>query len=367
MKIELQEGLTVRDLVAGYENNDERGVVAFGGELDVRPAYQREFVYKDKQRDAVIETVTKSFPLNVMYWSACEDGRYEIIDGQQRTISLCEYVSNQFTINNMFFKNLPNDRQEQILSYELMVYVCSGDDSERLDWFRTINIAGEKLTEQELRNATYHGPWTADAKRQFSKPNCKAQEVGSAYLNGSAIRQDYLETAIEWINDGKVDDYMARNQDAPNANELWLHFQSVIAWVKATFPEYRKEMKGLNWGELYAAHSGWALDSVALGTEIARLMADGEVTAKKGIYAYVLSGETKYLNLRQFAEWERRGAYERQKGICPSCAAEGKPDAHHELAGMHADHIIPWHKGGKTVEENCQMLCAFHNSSKGGR
>ena len=201
MKIELKE-ITVRELTNGYQDNEENGVVGFGGKLDIRPPYQREFIYKDKQRDAVINTVTKNFPLNVMYWAVREDGTYEVIDGQQRTISLCQYKIGDFAYLFKYFHNLKDDEKEQILNYKLMVYVCSGTESEKLEWFKTINIAGEKLTDQELRNAVYTGPWIADAKRYFSKNGCVAYNLGSDYLIGSAIRQEYLDTAIKWISKG---------------------------------------------------------------------------------------------------------------------------------------------------------------------
>ena len=228
MKIELKE-ITVRDLTNGYEDNEENGVLGFGGQLDIRPPYQREFIYKDKQRDAVINTIIKDFPLNVMYWAVREDGNYEVIDGQQRTISICQYVEGDFAFNKRYFHNLQKDEQEQILNYKLMVYLCSGADSEKLEWFRTINIAGEKLTDQELRNAVYSGSWVSDAKRYFSKTGCAAYGIASDYVNGSPIRQDYLETAIKWISDDNIEQYMAEHQHDPNASALWIYFQSVIS------------------------------------------------------------------------------------------------------------------------------------------
>lgn len=227
--------ITVRELADGYIDNEEGGVIGYSGKLDIRPPYQREFVYKEKQRDAVIDTVKKGFPLNVMYWATREDGTYEVIDGQQRTISLCQYVNGDFSFEFKFFHTLCNDEQERLLNYELTVYVCTGTDSEKLGWFRTINIAGEKLTDQELRNAVYCSPWLADAKRHFSKNGCAAYMLGSKYLNGSPIRQDYLETAIKWISHDNVETYMGKHQHDPNANELWLYFQNVIQWAGATF------------------------------------------------------------------------------------------------------------------------------------
>ena len=213
--------ITVRELADGYKDNDEEGVVGYGGKLDIRPQYQREFIYGVKESEAVINTVTKDFPLNVMYWSVRKDGNFEVIDGQQRTISICQYVKGDFSFQTLYFDNLPDDKQEQILKYKLTVYQCTGTDSERLDWFRTINIAGKPLTDQELKNAVFAGSWVSDAKRYFSKTGCAAFKIGQDYLNGAPIRQDYLETAIDWISDGKIDDYMGKHQKAKNAIKLW--------------------------------------------------------------------------------------------------------------------------------------------------
>ena len=241
MKIDLVN-IRVEDLVSGYQDNLEEGVIGYGGKLDIRPPYQREFVYNEKQRDAVIDTITKNFPLNVMYWAVRDDENFEIIDGQQRTISVCQYVCGDFSFQDKYFSNLQNDQQKQILDYELTVYLCKGSDSEKLDWFRTINIAGAKLTDQELRNAVYHGSWVSDAKRYFSKTGCAAYQIGSDYIKGSPIRQEYLETAIKWINSNEINKYMAENQDKPTAIELWNYFQTVISWVESTFPVKRKKI-----------------------------------------------------------------------------------------------------------------------------
>lgn len=359
MDIELKQ-ICVRDLVEGYEDNNEGGVKGYDGKLNIRPPYQREFVYKDKQRDAVINTLTRDFPLNVMYWAVCADGTYEVIDGQQRTISICQYVEGDFAFNERYFHNLQSDEQEQILNYKLMIYLCSGTDSQKLEWFRTINIAGEKLTEQELRNAVYAGSWLSDAKRYFSKTDCAAYNIGSDYLVGTPIRQDYLETVISWINNGDIEAYMAKQQNKPNANELWLYFQSVISWVKATYVKYRREMKGVDWGSLYAEFKDAELDSAKLEAEIAKLMADDDVSKKKGIYHYVLTRKEKHLSIRAFTDNQKREAYERQKGICTVCKE------HFDIAEMEADHITPWHAGGKTDAANCQMLCKEDNRRKSG-
>ena len=359
MKIELKE-ITVRELANGYKDNAEEGVIGYGGKLDIRPPYQREFIYKDKQRDAVINTITKKFPLNTMYWSVRKDGNYEIIDGQQRTISVCQYVKSVFSIDGLAFHNLPKDKKQQILNYRLMIYFCSGTESERLDWFRIINIAGEKLTDQELRNAVYSGSWVSDAKRYFSKTGCVAYQVGSDYLSGSAIRQEYLETALDWISEGKIEKYMSKHQHDKNAKVLWDYFQEVIEWSKTIFANYRKEMKGVPFGTLYNEFKGKKLDAKKLEKEIAKLMEDEDVTNKKGIYSYVLTRKEKFLNIRVFTDKQKREAYERQKYICPVCKKKYK------IEEMEADHTTPWHEGGKTISENCQMLCKDDNRRKSG-
>ncbi len=360
MKIQLKE-ITIKEVTNKYINDNEEGVVGYGGKLNIRPKYQREFVYKDHQRDAVIETVRKNFPLNVMYWVKNEDGTYEVMDGQQRTISICEYVAGKFSLNFQYFHNLEEIEKEQIFNYKLMVYFCEGNDKEKLDWFKTINIAGEKLTDQELRNAIYTGTWLTDAKRHFSKSGCPAYNIAGDYLNGSAIRQDYLETAIDWISDGDIEQYMADHQHDKNADELWKYFQKVIDWVLATFPNYRREMKGVQWGELYNKFKDKKLNTKKLELEIGLLMQDEDVNNKPGIYDYVLSGNERSLNIRAFTDKQKREAYERQKGICIKC------ENHFGLEDMEADHITPWHAGGKTISTNCQMLCKQDNRTKSGK
>jgi len=360
MKIDLKE-ITIKTLTDGFVDNDEQGVVAYGGKLDIRPPYQREFIYKDKQRDAVIASVRKDFPLNVMYWAVRTGGDYEVIDGQQRTLSICQYVKGDFSIDGLAFHNLQDDQQKQILDYKLMIYFCSGSDSEKLDWFRTINIAGEEHTAQELRNAVYAGPWTADAKRHFSKTGCAASGLASDYMTGSPIRQDYLETAIDWKSKGKIEEYMSKHQHDQDAKELWDYFRKVIDWVKCTFPEYRGEMKYVQWGLLYNQFNGKKFIAQKLEKEIAKLMEDEDVTKKSGIYPYVLDGDESHLNIRTFSDKMKREAYERQKGVCVKCK---KKFGFEEMEG---DHIKPWHEGGKTDAKNCQMLCKDDNRRKSGK
>ena len=361
MNIELKE-ITVRELTKGYEDNEEAGVVGYDRKLDIRPPYQREFIYKDKQRDAVINTIIQDFPLNILYWAVREDGNYEVIDGQQRTISISQYVEGDFSFNNRYFHNLQKDEQEQILDYKLMVYLCSGTDSEKLEWFKIINIAGEKLTEQELRNAVYSGSWVSDVKRYFSKSSCPAYGIGSDYLTGSPIRQDFLQTAIKWISEDKIEEYMAEHQHDKNASALWIYFQAVISWIEATFPKKRtKFMKGVDWGSLYNEFKDEVYDTEAIEEEIVKLILDDDVSKKSGIYPYVLTRKEKYLSIRAFTEAIKQKVYEKQKGICVICKE------HFELNEMEADHITPWHEGGKTNEVNCQMLCKECNRRKSGK
>lgn len=337
MKIKLHE-IPVRDVVNGYVDSAENGVVGYGGKLNIRPAFQREFIYKDKQRDEVIHTVVRNFPLNVMYWVKSDDGMPRK------------------------FGNLTATEQSQILDYPLMIYICEGTDKEKLDWFKIINIAGEQLTAQELRNAIYTGEWLTEAKKYFSKTKCPAYQIAGDYLNGSAIRQNYLETALKWIaarDNIEIEDYMSQHQHDTNCNELWLYFQSVINWVKAMFPKYRsKLMKGLDWGIYYNKYGTGKYDPKSLEARIVELLDDEDVSNQKGIYEYLLDGQEKHLSIRAFSPKMARTAYEQQKGICPKC---GK---HFEIEEMQADHITPWSKGGKTIAENCQMLCADCNRRK---
>ena len=380
MKIDLQK-VTVQDLTDGYVDDGEGGVRGYGGRLDIRPAYQREFIYGDKERNAVIDTVSKRFPLNVMYWADAGDGTYEVIDGQQRTISIAQYVQGDFALplfgfgEEREFHNLEDDEQEQIRGYELDVYVCQGNDSDKLAWFRTINIAGKTLTDQELRNAVYRGPWVSDAKKWFSRPNAPAAAVGGKLVNGEPIRQKFLETAICWkvkheeglglqkVKDAQVERYMGAHRNDNTATALWNHFQTVINRVEAVFPNYRRKfMKGVDWGGLYEHLKDEGLDPDELEERVSDLMLDDEVQRKAGIYSYLLTGEEKHLNLRAFTDAQKQKVFEMKGGDCPSCE---KTDL--KLSEMEADHVKPWAEGGKTHEDNCQLLCKDCNRRKSNR
>ena len=362
MKIKLNE-IPVREIVEGFKDDAENGVIGYDGKLDIRPAFQREFIYNEKERNAVIDTVNKGFPLNVMYWCKNDD-KFELLDGQQRTLSICQYVNGDFSFNQRYFNNLTQTEKDSILDYKLMIYICEGTDKEKLDWFKIINIAGEKLTDQELRNAMYTGTWLYDAKRHFSKTGCPAYQIGEKYMSGSTIRQDYLETALKWISNREgieIEDYMAKNQHNEDSNELWMYYQNVLDWVKRLFPNYRKEMKGIEWGFLFNKYKDQVYNSDKLEQEIKRLMMEDDITKKSGIYSYLITGEEKFLNIKKYKKKKKREAYERQDGICPICKG------HFEINEMEGDHITPWHEGGKTDIDNLQMLCKDCNRRKSGK
>lgn len=370
MKIDLVP-ITVRELCASYEDLSisEEGITGYSGRLNIRPKYQREFVYDDKKRNAVMDTVWQGFPLNVMYWVRVGEDQYELLDGQQRTISICSFIAGEYMMefdgNLLGFENMTETQKNRILDYQLQVYICEGDDDEKIKWFQRINIAGEKLTNQEILNAIYSGPWVTQAKRRFSKTGCVAYKIGSDYMNGSPIRQDYFETALQWICDAQsttIKKYMGAHQQDTDADELWQYFQNVIHWINVHFIKtYKKEMKGVEWGLLYNRYKDTQLTATAIGEEVARLMQDSDVQKKSGIFEYVFDHDEHHLGIRTFDDNTKREVYEKQHGICPIC---GK---HFEIEQMEADHITPWSKGGRTIAANCQMLCQECNRRKSNR
>ncbi len=364
----------VGDITRGYVNNEEDGVRGYDGQLDIRPPYQREFVYDEKEQQAVITTVLNGYPLNVMYWvKRAEDAEcpYEVMDGQQRTLSLCEYVAGKFSYDYKNFFNQPADVQKKILDYKLTIYVCEGEPSEKLEWFKTINIAGEPLKEQEINNAIYAGPFVSDAKRHFSKTNCGAYRLGKDLVNGSPIRQDFLKVALTWMADHEtrlghrqtVVGYMAQHQHDPNANNMWSYFQTVLNWAITNFDmkKFKKIMKGLDWALFYDKYGSKTLDTKDLAEKISKLMKDSEVEKKNGIIPYVLTGDEHYLDLRAFPEDIKLMVWEKQNHKCALCGKE------FDLEFMEGDHITPWRDGGRTVVENCQMLCRECNRRKGSK
>ena len=369
-----QISVTVGEITQGYVNNEELGVRGYNGKLDIRPPYQREFIYNDKEQQAVINTVMKGYPLNVMYWvKRGEDAEchYEVMDGQQRTLALCEYVAGKFSFEFKNFFNQPEDIQKRILDYELTVYVCEGEHSEKLEWFKTINIAGKPLNEQEILNAIFAGPFVSDAKRHFSKSNCGAYKLGKDLVNGVPIRQDFLKKALEWMADhekreGKAQSrvsYMAQHQHDPNANNLWTYFQNVLNWAITNFEmkKFKKIMKGLDWALYYDKYHGKTLDTVEMAKQISTLMRDSEIQRQSGIIPYVLTGDEQHLDLRAFPEDIKLAVWEKQGHICPLCGRE------FDFEFMEGDHIKPWREGGRTVIENCQMLCRECNRKKGAK
>ena len=366
--------VTVGDIARGYINNEEQGIRGYGGQLDIRPPYQREFIYNESEQQAVISTVLKGYPLNVMYWvRRSEDAEcpYEVMDGQQRTLSLCEYVDGKFAYDFKNFFNQPADIQKLILDYPLTIYLCEGEPSEKLEWFKTINIAGKPLNEQEINNAVYAGPFVTDAKRHFSKSNCGAYRLGKDLVNGTPIRQEFLKKALEWMSEhetreGKpqyVVGYMAEHQHDPNANNLWTYFQNVLNWTITNFDlkRFKKIMKGLNWALYYDKYHSTTLDTADLASRISKLILDSDVQKQVGIIPYVLTGDERHLDLRGFPEDIKLAVWEKQHHICPSCQKE------FDYEFMEGDHITPWREGGRTVIENCQMLCRECNRRKGGR
>ena len=362
---------TVRELTENYRDDGDGGVYGYNGRLVLRPSYQRKFCFKDKQRNEVIKTVRKNFPLGIMYWSKTGEDTYECLDGQQRSISICQYVNKDYPIridgNDKFFHNLTPEQQEEILDYEMDINICEGTEEEKLEWFKIINIAGETLTSQELLNATYTGTWLADAKNYFSKRNCVAVQMADGYIKGNPIRQDYLEKVLSWIADrdnlesGQM--YMAVHQHDADANDLWLYFQTVINWAKILFPTPRKGITDAqDWGLLYNKYHNKQYNSNALEADIQKLLMDDDVTKPSGIIPYVLSGRTKHdeksLSIRAFSKRQKMIAYTQQKGICPICRQ------HFKFEEMQGDHIIPWSQGGKTSDDNIQMLCQKCNNDK---
>lgn len=366
--------VTVGEITRGYTNNDEQGVRGYDGRLDIRPPYQREFIYNEREQQAVITTVLHGYPLNVMYWvkrSDDADCPYEVMDGQQRTLSLCEYVAGKFSYDFKNFFNQPADIQQRILNYRLTIYVCEGEASEKLDWFRTINIAGKPLNEQEISNAVYAGPFVSDAKRHFSKSNCGAWRLAKDLVNGTPIRQDYLKQALQWMADHETRQghrqtlvgYMAAHQHDPNANNLWTYFQNVANWAITNFDlrRFRRIMKGLDWALYYDKFHATTLDTAAMAQQISRLLRDGDIQRPQGIIPYVLTGDERSLDLRAFPEDIKLAVYEEQHHRCALCGREM------DYEFMEGDHITPWREGGRTVKENCQMLCRDCNRRKGAR
>ena len=376
-----RKSITIRELCEGYVNESETqiedAVKAYGGKLCVRPAFQRAFVYDKKQENAVIDTAMKGFPLNIMYWVDNGDGTYDCLDGQQRTISLCNFVDGISSFSAEWFnggkknyihtiQRIDPDMYERFMNYELEVYICRGAKSERMEWFRTINIAGEELYPQELRNANYVSPWLTDAKRYFSKANasstakCPAERIGGQYTNKNANRQEILAQVISWrigsTEDADICQYMEDHIYNEDASDLWNYFNDVINWINEIFPGvYDKGMASVNWGALYNQYGEDDLDPddiCAKFDELIEFKASKELDISVAkIVEYCITRDEKLLKHRQFSEPQRSTLYNRQNGICPDCGQ------HFLKADMHAHHIVPWYNGGLTEISNGVMLC----------
>jgi len=366
--------IKVKDIFEGYIDMDDEGVFAYGGNLAIRPPYQREFVYDSKQAEMVIHTALKGFPLNVMYWVKVGDNEYEVLDGQQRTLSIMQFLSHKFPIKldgqTMYWDSLPDDLYDKLVNYEFMIYICEGTVSEKLEWFTTVNIAGEELTPQELRNSVYTGEWLSDAKRHFSKRTCAAKGLSDRYIKGDPNRQELLEKALKGITEAQgmsdITDYMAAHRSDADADELWQYFQDVIHWIEKIFPQYYSDMKGLDWCHLFNKYHENSYISSVMKAETKRLHDDEEVGNTKGIYEFLLCRDTdpyagRFLSLRAFSERDKIAAYSKQNGVCPVCGEK------FEYKEMEGDHIKPWSKGGRTELENCQMLCKSCNGKKSNK
>ena len=378
MKIE-QKFIKVEEIFDGYYDNEEGGVGGYGGKLDIRPPYQREFIYEIKRQVAVVDSVIHKYPLNVMYWAKrthCKSGKlYEVLDGQQRTLSLLHFIEGRFSVTvdgtSYFFNTLPERLKNRILKYELVIYFCEGDDEDTLRWFQRINIQGEPLSQQELLNALHGCQWVQSAKGYFSKVNGAGAIMGKPFFPRSAKlkRQEYLREAIKWHcyaaptkKKPTVSEYMAEHQskDTIDATELWLYFKGVVDWVQKMFGYPRETAKAVNWGKMYAKYRDSKLDPIAVQQELNELMENEYVGSASGIYEYILAGsnEEYLLNLREFSYEDKIKRYEEQKGLCGVC------EEHFEFDEMEGDHNHPWIKGGKTIKSNLKMLCKDCNRTK---
>lgn len=389
MTTDLQQ-FTVEQICEGFTYNEAEGKGLFGlaGKLTIQPEYQRNYLYADKngnKEKAVIDSVFKGYPLGLIYFNRVpETGQLEVLDGQQRITSLGRFLTRKFSITDangmeQYFDSLPADMQQKILSTKLLVYVCEGNESDIKEWFRTINIAGIPLNDQEIRNAVFCGTFVTLAKEVFSNRQNANIAKWSAYISGDVRRQDFLQTALEWVSKGNIDKYMAAHRNDLTITELENYFNSVIDWVKSVFRVTEKEMCGLPWGTLYQRYHTTPYDPVQVETMQRQLYADYHVENKRGIFEYILGGctDTKLLKVRCFDESTKKTVYARQtaeataKGIsnCPLCALSGNANRTRiwKLSEMDADHVAAWSRGGATDIANCQMLCQSHNRAKGNK
>lgn len=381
---------TVREVCNGfvYSELEGKGLFGLSGRLTIQPEYQRNYIYAEAKKDiAVIESLLKGYPLGLLYFTKLEDGHLEILDGQQRVTSFGRFVTDKFAIMDsngtpQYFNTLDSDKQSRILDADLLVYECSGTESEIKEWFKTINIVGEPLNDQELLNAVYSGPFVSLGREEFcNSMNSNVQKWGT-YIKGTAIRQHYWGKALEWVSASKdisIGEYMSQNRYKDSIDEVKSYFNTVIDWLSAAFVEVYDEMCGLDWGRLYEEYRKKSLNPNKLKVEIEALMSDPYVQNKKGIWEYVLgdSQNTRLLNVRVFDEATKRTTFALQtkeaelhkKSNCPICALgnDANKTRMWKIAEMDADHVAAWSKGGQTTRDNCQMLCVTHNRAKGNR
>lgn len=387
MKTTLLTDITVEDICKGFVYNEleGKGLFGWGGKLTIQPEYQRNYIYADGKKDvAVVKSLMSGYPLGLIYFVKTADGRYEVLDGQQRITSFGRFRTGKLAVKDangmeQYYDGLADDLKERISGAKLTIYVCEGEESEIKEWFKTINIAGVPLNEQELLNAIYSGTFVTKAKEEFSNSQNANVQKWSAYISGSVNRQDFLKTALDWVSKGNIDGYMSKHRFDTDINELKTYFNSVIDWISGVFSDVVSEMRGLEWGRLYETYHKTPYDPVEISNKVQALMADPYVKNKKGIFEYVLGGEqdTKLLDIRIFEEGTKRSVYTIQtkmateQGVsnCPLCAMghEANRTRIWKLNEMDADHVSAWSKGGATDISNCQMLCKTHNRAKGNK
>lgn len=388
MKTELRTEITVADICDGFVYNqlEGKGLFGLGGKLTIQPEYQRNYIYADgggKKEQAVIESLLKGYPLGLIYFNKVAEGKFEVLDGQQRITSIGRFVTGKFAImengNPKNFDSLPRDQQAKLQASKLLIYECEGTETEIKEWFKTINIAGVPLNDQELLNAVYSGPFVTLAKAEFSNSQNANIQKWSAYVKGSANRQEFLERALEWVSKGDIGGYMSQHRNDTNINELKNYFNSVIDWVSTVFSDVEKEMSGLEWGRLYEKYHSQSYDPAKVSAEVKRLYADPYVKKRSGVFEYVLGGlkNKKLLDVRVFDDATKRSVYFKQtqgaeakgKSNCPLCAIghDSNISRIYRFEDMDADHVTAWSNGGDSSAKNCQMLCITHNRAKGNR
>ena len=383
----LRTNLTVKDICEGFVYNEleGRGLFGLAGRLTIQPEYQRNYFYADGKKDvAVIDSLLKGYPLGLLYFNKVSDGSLEVLDGQQRITSFGRYVTNKFAIKDengmeQYFSGIAADKQAKILDAQLLIYECEGTESEIKEWFKTINIAGVPLNDQELLNAVYSGPFVTLAKAEFSNSQNANIQKWSAYIRGSANRQDFLERALDWVSKGRIGDYMSLHRYDTRITELKTYFNCVIDWVSSVFLDVESEMRGLEWGRLYETYHHQPYNPAEVSKEVKKLYADPYIKNRKGIFEYVLGGsvDTELLDVRVFDDATKKSVYTIQtttaeangESNCPLCALGHDANRRKiwKLSEMDADHVTAWSKGGTTDIGNCQMLCKTHNRAKGNR